>query len=170
MEHLHQGATLLNGPQRRVVAGLARDQQVDVGLLEDIVAATRADAEAAHRSRLDVSAHRRRNHQVLEPAQLLGQALEDLAQGDWGAEAAESTVARRRVRLWGRGARDSHGALVLVRPGNDIGEPRVEALGGGVHRCVRAVDGDAGASETKKRSLLRVLCRQGLVAGKDKGI
>lgn len=60
------------------------------------------------------------------------------------------------MRFRGGGARDGDVAGRVVRPGDNVGEPRVEPVGCGVHGCVWAVDGDAGFGEVEERCLLGV--------------
>lgn len=170
MEHLYERPPLLNGPQGRMMARLTGDNQVDVGILQDIVPAARADAEAAHAGRLDVGADGARDHDVLEAAELGGDAEQDLGERDGRVKGARGAVTRGGVRLRGRFAGDGDGARRAVRAGNHVGEPGVEAVGGGVDGRVRAVDGDAGLGEVQQRRLLGVLVGDGLEAAEDEWI
>ena len=166
VEHRDERLALLDRPQSRVVARLPRHQQVHVRLLQDVVPAARAHPEAAHLRVSDVRADGARHHDVPQTAQLHRQTLDDVPHGDGLVvlEVADGAVARGGVRLRGRGARYRDGPLGRVGSGDDVRQPGVQPLRGGVHGCVRAVDGDAGFGEVDERGLLRVVVCDGLEA------
>lgn len=173
VKHGDERLALLNRPQRRVVARLPRHEEVHVGLLQDIVPAAGADAKAAHLGPADVRTDGARDHDVAQAAQSRREALDNLLDGHGVAalfKVADGAVPGWGVRLGGRGAGDRHGALGLVRAGDDIREPGVQPLGGGIDGRVRAVDGDACLGQVQEGGLLRVGVGDGFEAGEDERV
>merc|ERR1712000_580795 len=82
VEDLNECFALLYRPEGGVVAGLASDEEVDICLLEDVVAAARADAEALDFGCLDARADGLGNHEMPQTAELLRQTAQDFDEGD----------------------------------------------------------------------------------------
>lgn len=55
-------------------------------------------------------------------------------------------------------------------PGDDVGEPCVQSVWGGVDGRVRAVDGDAGFGEVEEGCLLGVFVGDLFEAAEDEGV
>lgn len=107
---------------------------------------------------------------MLEAAELIGKADEDLGKGHLLLKAADGTVTRAFMGLGRSLAGDGDGSLRAVWPSDDVSEPCVEALGSGIDCRVGAVDGDASLGQMEEGGLLRVVVGDGLEAAKNEGV
>ena len=107
---------------------------------------------------------------MLETAELIGKADEDLGEGHLLLKAADSTITRALMGLGCSLAGDGDGPLRAVWPSDDVSEPRVEALGSGIDCRVGAVDGDASLGQVEEGSLLRVVVGDGLETAENEGV
>jgi hypothetical protein len=107
---------------------------------------------------------------VLETAELISKAKDDLGQRNSIVEATNCAVACTSVAGRDVGGRIGNRALALVRAGYNISEPRVETLGSGINGSVRTVDSDTSLGQLEKGSLLRVIVGDGLETTKDKRV
>lgn len=171
MKHGDDQLALHGSPQRVVVSHLARHQDVDGTVLEDVPAGASTYGGGVNR-RCRIKVPRCGHHDMLQAAQAGGEATDQIAHRDWLSKLDLPAITGAFKAGWGRGRGGLDGGTApgLLRAADDIDEPVIQATRDGVDGGVGTVNSDVLLSQLEQDPLLRVGEIDRLEPSEDEGI